>query len=191
MKKRIILAITGASGTLFALEFLKLMHENQVEVHGIVSDAGRQVMKLELDQVPEDLNEYVAGWHDVKDFTAPMASGSSRYDGMVALPCTMGTLAAIANGISANLIHRAADVMLKERQPLLLAVRETPLNRTHIKNMLRAHEAGAIICPLMPALYHRPQSLAEMARDFAGRLSDQLGLELPGQKRWQGIQETD
>lgn len=191
MKKRIILAITGASGTLFALEFLKLMHENQVEVHGIVSDAGRQVMKLELALVPEDLSEYVAGWHDVKDFTAPMASGSSRYDGMVVLPCTMGTLAAIANGISANLIHRAADVMLKERQPLLLAVRETPLNRTHIKNMLRAHEAGAIICPLMPALYHRPQSLAEMARDFAGRLSDQLGLELPGQKRWQGIQETD
>jgi 4-hydroxy-3-polyprenylbenzoate decarboxylase len=98
----------------------------------------------------------------------------------------MGSLAAIANGVCGNLIHRAADVMLKERRPLVLAVRETPLNKTHLTNMLKAHEAGAVICPPMPALYHRPQSIEEMARLFAGRVAELLGIEvdLP---RWQGI----
>jgi 4-hydroxy-3-polyprenylbenzoate decarboxylase len=134
--KRIILAITGASGTLFALEFLKLLSEHHTEVHAIISDAGRQVMQLEIDCKPEDLDQYVTRWHDVHDFTAPMASGSSLFDSMVVLPCTMGSLAAIASGISNNLIHRAADVMLKEKRPLLLAVRETPLSQVHLQNML-------------------------------------------------------
>ncbi len=182
--KRIILAITGASGSLYALEFLKLMHENQVEVHCLISDAGREVMRLELDAMPEDLNKYAARWYDIRDFTAPIASGSTLFDAMVVLPCTMGTLAAIAAGFSANLIHRAADVILKERRPLLLAVRETPLNRTHISNMLKVHDAGALLCPPMPAFYTRPASLAEMARAFVGRLGDLLGLDLPDQKRW-------
>lgn len=189
MKKRIILAITGASGSLFALEFLKLMQKLRVEVHGMVSDAGRQVLRLELSCTPEDLSAYVAAWYDVHDMTAPMASGSSPFDSMVVLPCTMGTLAAIAAGISANLIHRAADVTLKEKRPLLLAVRETPLNRTHLVNMLQVHEAGATLCPPMPALYHHPQTLQEMAAIFAGRLADLLGLDVPGQKRWSGIEE--
>jgi 4-hydroxy-3-polyprenylbenzoate decarboxylase len=185
--KRIILAITGASGTLFALEFLKRLNEHQIEVHAIISDVGRQVMEFEIDCRPEDLDRYVTRWHDVHDFTAPMASGSSLFDGMAVLPCTMGSLAAIAGGISNNLIHRAADVMLKEKRPLLLAVRETPLSRIHLQNMLRAQEAGAIICPPMPALYHRPRSLQEMAAIFAGRLGGLLGIELPQQHRWTGM----
>ena len=98
----------------------------------------------------------------------------------------MGTLAAIAGGLSTNLIHRAADVMLKERRPLVLAVRETPFNRNHLRNMLAASEAGAIICPAMPAFYHLPESLTDMARHFAGRVASQIGLAVPGLKEWGG-----
>ena len=99
----------------------------------------------------------------------------------------MGTLGAIANGTVKNLVHRAADVMLKERKPLLLAVRETPFNRIHLKNMLKVHDAGAVICPPMPSFYHHPENLEEMAVFFAGRMADMLGFEIDGLKRWQGI----
>lgn len=184
MKQRIILAITGATGSLYALEFLRLAHGAGVEVHGIISDAGRQVLELELGLAPEDLNEYVHRWHGFRDFAAPMSSGSALFHAMVVLPCTMGTLAAIANGLSMNLIHRAADVTLKEKRPLVLAPRETPLNRTHIENMLKAHDAGAAICPPMPSFYHQPASVQDIAQTFAGRICDQLGLRIPGQKRW-------
>lgn len=181
---RLILAITGASGALYVPEFLKLAQEADVEVHAVISEAGREVLRLELDLAPGDLDPYVTAWHGFKDFTAPMASGSSRFDAMLVLPCTMGTLGAIANGISANLIHRAADVTLKEGRPLLLAVRETPFNRFHLQNMLKAQEAGAIICPPLPSFYHRPESLAEMARFFAGRLCELLGIPVKEMKRW-------
>ncbi|MDP2756691.1 MAG: UbiX family flavin prenyltransferase [Desulfurivibrionaceae bacterium] len=185
--KKIVLAITGATGAVYALEFLKICQGIEVEVHGLLSEAGAQVLGLELGMSRTDLDPYVAEWHDVHDFAAPMSSGSTDFSGMAVLPCTMGSLAAIANGVCGNLIHRAADVMLKERHPLVLAVRETPLNRTHLTNMLKAHEAGAIICPPMPALYHRPQSIEEMARLFAGRVAGLLGIEVEGLPRWQGI----
>ena len=184
MKKRIIFAITGATGSLYAVECLRLMHEAGVELHGVISEAGEQVLRLELSLTVADLAPFVAKWHDVKDFAAPISSGSSLFDGMVVMPCTMGTLAAVAGGISANLIHRAADVTLKERRPLLLVVRETPFNRTHLQNMLAAHDAGATICPAMPSFYHQPQSIAELARAFAVRICDQLHVNVPGVKRW-------
>jgi 4-hydroxy-3-polyprenylbenzoate decarboxylase len=189
MNQRIILGITGASGSLFAVELMKLMKKNEVDIDAIISDAGRKVMRLEVDRTPEDLNDYVDKWYDIDDFTAPMASGSSQYDGMVVLPCTMGTLAAIAGGISNNLLHRAADVSLKEGRPLVLAVRETPLNRIHLQNMLRAKEAGAVICPPMPALYHKPASIQDMAAIFAERLAGLLGLGLENTHRWSGLSE--
>ena len=191
MNKKIILAITGATGSIYAVEFLKIMAEAGAEVHGLLSDAGEKVMQIELGIGRDALDQYVAQWHDANDFTAPMASGSSRFDAMVVLPCTMGSLASIANGICGNLVHRAADVMLKERRPLVLAVRETPLNRTHLTNMLKVQEAGAIICPPMPAFYHRPQSLEEMARFFAARVADILGFEAIDIPRWNGIADID
>ncbi|MBU0728522.1 MAG: UbiX family flavin prenyltransferase [Proteobacteria bacterium] len=181
--KKVILAITGASGSLYAVEFIDLVKDCKVEIHGIISDSGRQVLKLELGKDVDSLGP-VFRWYDINDFAAPMSSGSARFDAMIVLPCTMGTLAAIANGISGNLIHRAADVCLKEKRPLILAVRETPLNRTHLQNMLKAHDAGAMICPPMPSFYHKPQSIQEMARAFAGRLADQLGIDVQGVKRW-------
>ncbi len=184
--KKIILAITGASGSLYAVEFLKLLTRQDVEVHGIISKAGAKVLDLELGLGRDDLPG-VARWFNDDDFTAPMASGSSGYDAMVVLPCTMGSLAAIASGLSLNLVHRAADVILKERRTLILAARETPLNRNHLQNMLSASDAGAIICPPMPAFYMGPKTIEDLAVYFASRLVSQLGLEVEGFKGWQGL----
>jgi len=180
---RIILAITGATGMLYIEPFLSILGEQKVRVHGVISDAGRKVLQLEQNMTPEDLPN-VERWFAIDDFTAPIASGSSLYDAMIVLPCTAGTLGAIAGGYSGNLIHRAADVTLKERRPLILAVRETPLNRNHLTNMLRAHEAGALIFPPMPSFYQKPGSMDEMARNFAGRLCDQIGIRVENMKRW-------
>ncbi len=183
--KKILVAITGASGMLFLKPFLRLLEESSCEVHGICSESGAKVLQLEQGLQPDKLSA-VSRWFDIKNFAAPPASGSSGYSAMVVLPCTMGTLAAIAGGLSQNLIHRAADVMLKERKKLVLAVRETPFNRTHLENMLKANDAGAIICPPMPGYYLKPKSLEEAATTFAWRLADQIGIESPRRKRWQG-----
>ena len=186
--QRLLLGITGASGMLYVPVFLELLAAAGVEVHGIVSEAGLQVLQFELGKTPEDLPQ-VSRWFAANDFAAPPASGSAQYDAMVVLPCTVGSLAAIAHGVCGNLLHRAADVTLKERRPLLLAVRETPLNRTHLRNMLAAHEAGAILCPPMPSFYQHPQSLNDLARQFAGRICDLLDVPvaLTTINRWQGI----
>ena len=185
-RRRLVVAITGASGAIYACKLLeRLGRMAGMEVHALISDAGRQVLRLEAGLAPEDLPG-VEKWFAADDFTAPMASGSARYHGMVIVPCTTGTLAAIAAGLSRNCNHRAADVMLKERRPLVLAVRETPLGRSHLENMLRVHDAGGIICPAMPAFYHRPADLDDLADQFAGRLLDQLGLHAPGLRRWGG-----
>ena len=186
--QRILLGITGATGMLYVPPLLRLFAAQDIEVHGILSEAGSKVLRLELGLEQQQV-EHVSRWFAADDFTAPPASGSAPYDAMVVLPCTMGSLAAIAAGFCGNLIHRCADVTLKERRPLLLGVRETPLNRTHLKNMLAIHDAGAILCPLMPSFYARPGNMEEMARTFAVRICDLLGVAVAGTdiKRWQGI----
>jgi 4-hydroxy-3-polyprenylbenzoate decarboxylase len=183
--KRIILGITGATGMLYVPTLLQMLAQQQVEVHGIISDAGRKVLRFEQGIEPEQL-PLVSRWFAHDDFFAPPASGSTRYDAMVVLPCSMGSLAAIARGFCGNLLHRCADVTLKERRPLVLAVRETPLNRTHLNNMLAAHDAGAIICPPMPSFYHHPKELSDLARHFSARLCDLLGVAVvdPDVGRW-------
>lgn len=182
--KRVIVAITGASGAVYAVELLSLLQKLDVEVHGIISAAGSKVLAIEEGRSTESLFPLAHAWYQVDDFTAPVASGSARFDAMVVLPCSMGTLAAIAHGYSGNLIHRAADVTLKERRPLLLAVRETPFNRTHLTNMLAVHDAGATIIPPLPAFYNRPTTVEEMVANFCGRLAEQLGIEVVGLPRW-------
>ncbi|MEW6428191.1 MAG: UbiX family flavin prenyltransferase [Thermodesulfobacteriota bacterium] len=183
--KKCIVAITGASGSLYAERLLARLARQDAVVHAVISEAGRKVLAIETGKTPAQLDG-VARWFDAADFTAPMASGSCRYDAMVVVPCTMGTLAAIASGNGRNLIHRAADVMLKERRPLILAVRETPLSRVHLQNMLAAHDAGAVICPAMPAFYTQPTSLTEMADQYAGRLAELMGFAVDDLPRWQG-----
>ena len=183
--RKILVTITGASGSIYALKMLDLLRDHEVEVHAIISDAGRQVLQWETGLEVARL-EGVDRWHEVSNLAAPPASGSAGFDAMVVIPCTMGTLGAISNGLSNNLIHRAADVILKERKPLILAVRETPLNRTHLRNMLQAEESGAVIFPCMPALYNRPSSLDEMALNFAARVCEFIGLPVASMPRWQG-----
>ncbi len=168
---------------IYARELFTLLQDIDVEVHGIISEAGEQVLRLELDMAKEEFSD-ITFW-GIKQFTAPMASGSAGFSGMIVVPCTMGTLGGIASGLSQNLIHRAADVMLKERKLLILSVRETPLNRTHLTNMLTVHDSGAVICPAMPSMYQKPQSITEMARNYSARLLELLGLEVE-YSRWQG-----
>lgn len=189
-KKKLLIGITGASGMLFLPPFLEMIDNcsADIAVHGICSESGVQVLQHELQLEPHELPA-VAKWFDIDDFSAPPSSGSSGYNAMVILPCTMGSLAAIAGGHSFNLIHRAADVMLKERKQLILAVRETPLNRNHLSNMLQAHDAGAMIFPPMPGFYLRPKTLEEAAQTYCWRLADALGIEVKKRKRWGG--ETD
>jgi|UniRef100_A0A7V6A6S1 4-hydroxy-3-polyprenylbenzoate decarboxylase len=184
-KHRLVVAVTGASGMLYARELCAFLATcPEVEVHAVASEAGEQVLRLELGQDLSELAGPNAIVHGAKNFAAPLASGSFMARGMVVIPCTMGTLGAIAQGQSRNLIHRTAEVMLKEKRPLILVVRETPLSLVHLRNMVAAAEAGATIFPAMPGFYHRPRDLTEMARNFVGRILDHLSLKHDLSKRW-------
>ena len=187
MMKPILVGITGASGSLYALSFLKLLKNLAVPTEVIVSKAAREVFPLETGHPVEFLLPLVKNLYDEEEIGAPPASGSVPYQAMVVIPCTMGTLAAIAQGLAKNLISRAADVMLKEKRPLVLVVRETPFNLIHLRNLLAAAEAGATIYPAMPAFYHRPQRIEEMVDYFSARLAEFLGLQVPTLKRWKGL----
>jgi 4-hydroxy-3-polyprenylbenzoate decarboxylase len=181
---RYVVALTGASGMIYARELLAYFNARpDLELHGVISEAGEQVLRLELGQTAAELAPG-AVWHRVGDFTAPLASGSFRARAMVVVPCSMGSLGAIAQGVGRNLIHRAAEVFLKERRPLILVVRETPLSLIHLRNLTRAAAAGATVFPACPGFYHRPETLTELARQFAGRLLDHLGLEHRLGPRW-------
>jgi 4-hydroxy-3-polyprenylbenzoate decarboxylase len=181
---RYVVAITGASGMIYARELLAYFATHpDLELHAVISGAGEQVLTLELGLTPPDLAP-AAIWHRVDDFTSPLASGSFRARAMVVVPCSMGSLGAIAQGVGRNLIHRAGEVFLKERRPLILVVRETPLSLIHLRNLARAAEAGATIFPACPGFYHQPQNLEELARQFAGRILDHLGLDHQLTRRW-------
>jgi 4-hydroxy-3-polyprenylbenzoate decarboxylase len=182
--KRYVIAITGASGMLYARELLDYFETRpDLELHTLISGAGEQVLNLELGITPTDLAPR-AIWHRVDDFTSPLASGSFQAQALVVIPCSMGSLGAIAQGVGRNLVHRAGEVFLKERRPLILVVRETPLSLIHLRNLVRAAEAGATIFPACPGFYHQPQSLTDLARQFAGRILDHLGLEHRLTRRW-------
>jgi 4-hydroxy-3-polyprenylbenzoate decarboxylase len=185
-KKNLVIGITGASGALYARTLLRSIPVKDFDVHVVASSAGRLVYEMETGlALSGDIPPGMHAW-DESDFTAPFASGTFPCAGMAVVPCTMGTLGAIATGISQNLIHRAADVCLKERRPLVLVPRETPLNRIHLRNMLKAAEAGAIILPAMPGFYHRPRSVEEIAAFMAARILDQLGIPHELMKPWEG-----
>jgi 4-hydroxy-3-polyprenylbenzoate decarboxylase len=185
-KRSITLAVTGASGSMFARAMLRTLEADERVgcVNFISSDSGLRVMAEELGTGGRnDLLRQLLGGEPRKtrlqnnqDIGANIASGSYPTDAMIVLPCSMGTLAKIALGLASRLIERAADVCLKERIPLVLCVRETPLNRVHLRNMSLAAEAGATIYPLIPAFYNRPDSLEEMARQFADRVLKYIGL---------------
>ncbi|HEX4486492.1 MAG TPA: UbiX family flavin prenyltransferase [Terriglobales bacterium] len=192
--QNLTVSTTGASGSVFLRQFLAaLERDKRVQtVNFIASDSGLRVMAEELglkgrsNLLPQLLGKPSRKIHQQAnaDIGANVASGSYPADAMVVLPCSMGTLARIANGIASQLIERAADVCLKEKRPLVLCVRETPLNKIHIRNMYRAADAGATVFPLVPAFYNLPASLDAMAQEFAFRVLAHIGLPQPGAFRW-------
>ena len=193
--RNITLAVTGASGSIYAAEALRVLAADTrvTKINFVASDSALRVFAEELQlSGRNDLVEKLLGasspqvqQHADTDIGANIASGSYPTDAMIILPCSMGTLAAIANGLAQNLIHRAADVCLKENRPLILCVRETPFNRIHLRNMQLASDAGATIFPAIPTLYNHPQSTEDMARQFVHRVLAHIGLPQPGAYQWQ------
>ncbi len=184
-RKRLIVGITGASGALYGVRLAKALLELDFEVHLIVSSAGEQVLACEtgISGLPELVQRLTADHpagrlilHEHSCIAAPIASGSFKTGGMAVAPCSMGTLAAISQGLAQNLITRSADVCLKERRPLVLMVRETPLNAIHLENMLKLARMGAVILPAMPAFYQNPRTLEELVDFMTGRALDALGV---------------
>jgi flavin prenyltransferase len=189
------LAITGASGSLYAVEMLRaLVADARVtKINMVASESALRVLAEEMEiSGRNDLVERMLGVRSEKvqqhidaNIGANVASGSYPSEGMIVLPCSMGTLAGIAQGLASNLIQRAADVCLKENRPLILCVRETPFNRIHLRNMQLASDAGAVIFPVIPTLYNKPQSTAEMALQYVQRVLAHIGLPQPGAYQWQ------
>ena len=194
----IILAMTGASGSAYGLRLLEVLLRQRQEVWLLVSKAGRMVLKLEADLEvparPEEMREFFRALFALpeaplqvfgrEDWLAPIASGSHPARAMVICPCTTGTLAAVAQGSSDDLLERAADVMLKERRPLLLVVRETPFSSIHLRNMLTLAEAGTTLLPANPGFCHRPQSVSDIVDFIVARVLDHLGIEHDLLPRW-------
>lgn len=184
--KKIVVAITGSSGAIYAKVLLDrlLTLRSQCEAVGVVlSDNAKINWQLELGSA--DLSVYPFTFYDKQDFYAPFASGSARYDTMIVCPCSMGTLARVATGISNDLVTRAADVVLKERRRLILVTRDTPLSLIHINNMKTVTEAGGIICPAVPSFYAQPKTLEEVAATVVDRVLDLAGFDLRTY-RWGG-----
>jgi 4-hydroxy-3-polyprenylbenzoate decarboxylase len=193
-RRRFLLAITGASGAPFAVALLRrLVMEPAVgQVVLLSSPTGRRCLMDETGASPEGLASDAGGTGrvlplDEGDLGSEFSSGSALHGGMVVVPCSAGTLGRIASGTSDNLIARAADVCLKERRPLVLCLRETPLGRVQMENMLRAHDAGAVVMPLAPTFYQRPKSIDDICDAFATRIMDLLGLHQEDAKRWKGL----
>lgn len=188
--KRLVIAITGATGVVYGVSLLRILRAlPDIETHLLISDAAVLNLHQELDMKRKDVEALAHVVHHVRDIGASIASGSFQSDGMIIAPCSMKTLAAVAHGLSDNLITRAADVTLKERRRLVLMVRETPFNLAHLRNMTAVTEMGGIIFPPLPGFYHRPQSIAEMVEQTAGRVLDLFGIQHQLTPRWNGLKE--
>jgi flavin prenyltransferase len=185
---RLVLAGTGASGAIYLQRLLMRLDPQKHDVHLILSAYARQVVAEELGKldVPEGVSQ-----HSDKSMNVPFVSGSARFDAMVVVPCSMGTLGRIAAGTSDTTILRAADVFLKERRKLILVPRETPWNLIHARNVTTVMEAGAIVLPASPGFYSRPATVEELADTVVIRILDQLGIEMPGAFRWKEAADTE
>lgn len=185
MNNEITVGISGASGVQYGIRLLETLKEmKKFETHLVVSNSAKQLIQIETELLISDVEKLADHVHQDDDFTAPIASGSHKTKGMIVAPCSTKTLASIAIGMSDTLISRAADVCLKEKRPLVLMVRETPLNLIHIQNMERAAKAGASILPACPAFYPKPKNIDDIIDFMAGRALDLLGIEHDLYKRW-------
>ena len=181
---RIIVGISGASGIIYGIRMLEVLRAAGVETHLVISKAAEMTLAYESDLKARDLREMADVFHPQTDIGASISSGSFPTMGMVIAPCSIRTMSEIATGITGSLMSRAADVVLKERRRLVLAIRETPLHTGHLRTMLQLSEMGAIIAPVMPAFYNRPQSLDDIVNHSVGRMLDLFGIEADFVKRW-------
>ena len=187
--KRLIVGLSGASGAIYGVRLLQVLRSvAEVETHLVMSQAARQTLSLETDLSLRDVQALADVVHDARDIAASISSGSFKTAGMVILPCSIKTLSGIVNSYTDTLVTRAADVVLKERRPLVLCVRETPLHLGHLRLMTQAAELGVIIMPPVPAFYHRPTSLDDVINQTVNRVLDQFDIDLPEDlfTRWQG-----
>ena len=187
--KRLIVGISGASGAIYGVRLLQVLRDVAgIETHLVMSQAARQTLSLETDLSLRDVQALSDVVHDARDIAASISSGSFKTAGMVILPCSIKTLSGIVNSYTDTLVTRAADVVLKERRPLVLCVRETPLHLGHLRLMTQAAELGAVIMPPVPAFYHRPQTLDDVINQTVNRVLDQFDIDLPEDlfTRWQG-----
>ena len=182
----LIVAITGATGVIYGVELLRVLRDLGQETHLILSEAAGLTLSIETDHSIDEVKALASRVYSNKDLAAAVASGSFRTRGMIVAPCTIKTLSAVANAFTYNLVVRAADVTLKERRPLVLMVRETPLHKGHLDLMSRVADYGAILLPPMPAFYHRPQTVMDIVHQTLGKALDQFGIEHDLFVRWSG-----
>ena len=191
--KRLIVAISGASGIIYAERMVKWLVKNGHSVDFLISNPGIKVFEMEIGKAPRDEEGWrkffkdkkgLFHYHQADDFNSALASGSAKKDGMVIIPCSMGMVGRLANCISSNLIERAADVMLKENKPLLLVFRESPLNLIHLENLMRLKRAGAIIMPACPGFYSQPKKIEDLIDSLVGRALREIGIENSLEREW-------
>ena len=186
MLMKIVVGISGGSGSIYAISLLKALKELNIETHLVVSTMGEYVTEHETGMKLEELKSMATYFHDNKNFAAPIASGSFKVDSMVVLPCSMKTLSSVAHGFSDNLLTRACDVMIKENRKLILVPRETPLSSIHLENMLKLSQMGVTIFPPSPGFYNHPETLEDVILNMTGRILDMLGIDNNLIKRWEG-----
>ncbi len=186
----VVVGISGASGAIYGIETLRMLRELNIPSHLILTELGARTITIETDWALDDVRAMATECHSNKDLAASVASGSFVTSGMIVAPCSIKTLSGVANSFSANLLVRAADVMLKQYRPLVLLVRETPLHKGHLRLMSQAADSGARIMPPVPAFYNRPTEIAEIVRHTSGRALDLLGIEHDLCDRWQGDSPT-
>lgn len=187
--KRLIVAITGASGVILGVRLLEVLRPMEIETHLILSPAARVTISQETDWKVSSVQELADTCHSYQDIGASIASGSFKTMGMIVIPCSIKTLSAIANSYASDLITRAADVTLKEGRPLLLVVRESPLHKGHLRLLASASEAGAVIFPPVPAFYTRPQSIEDIIDNTVGRVLARLGIDNEAYQEWKGMSQ--
>jgi 4-hydroxy-3-polyprenylbenzoate decarboxylase len=183
MQKRIVIGMTGASGVRYGVRLLELLEGNE-ETHLVLSQQARELIEFETNTSVSDLLKKATFHYEDDDFMAPIASGSCRFDAMVIVPCTMKTLAGVANGYADTLIGRAADVTLKEGRKLVLVPREMPLSLIHLENMVKAKQAGCVVMPASPGFYNKPKTIDDLVDNVVGRILDQLGIDNDVYRRW-------
>jgi flavin prenyltransferase len=189
--RRLVIGISGASGAIYGIRMLELLRGTDIETHLVISRSAEMTLAYETDFTTKDVRALAGVNHPNSDIGATISSGSFRTMGMVVAPCSIKTMSEIATGVTSSLLSRAADVVLKERRRLVLAVRETPLHGGHLRTMAQLADIGAIIAPIMPAFYNRPKSVDDIVNHTVGRLLDLFGIDTAVVKRWQGGREEE